>query len=417
MSTLIKEAAATTRTGPGRVMLTLITPGIGSSGEYTPEVLEQAAKDVVFPRGTQSHINHDTTIERMERPGGDLRNLAMVTVEDAVWQPDWVDPETGVKGRLAAESRVSSAWRDFVEEFGEFIGASVVASADIKEASTGRVVEKLYPSKFNRCDLVTVAGRGGGISEVLEAARVIESRSMVSETVVADIGGYLRAAVRDVHGAGDRYAWLQDFDDTFIYFEQDGRTYRQAYTLAGVDATLTGDPVEVRRRTEYDPVKTSAVTESKNSPPVPAGATTNQEEATMATIDDKELATLRESASRATTAATELAEATKRAEAAEAKVAESEAKATKATAEAIVAEAFGDTEAKVTRAALITAALAAEEFDADKLRADATEAAAEIAVTHGAGTPRGVGETAKVTESGKTITSESIVSALRGKAA
>lgn len=411
MSTLIKEAAAATRTGPGRVMLTLITPGIGSSGEYTPEVLEQAAKDVVFPRGTQSHINHDTTIERMERPGGDLRNLAMVTVEDAVWQPDWVDPETGVKGRLAAESRVSSAWRDFVEEFGEFIGASVVASADIKEASTGRVVEKLYPSKFNRCDLVTVAGRGGGISEVLEAARVIESRSMVSETVVADIGGYLRAAVRDVHGAGDRYAWLQDFDDTFIYFEQDGRTYRQAYTLAGVDATLSGEPVEVRRRTEYDPVKTSAVTESKNSPPVPAGATQKKEAATMATtqIEEAELATLREAASRATAAEAELA-TEREARATEAK------SARKGKAEAIVKEAFGDdVPAFFLNAATMLAE--SEDFDADKLRTDATEAAAKIAVDHGAGTPRGVGETAKVTESGKTITDEMIVEALHGKAA
>ncbi|MFF5791124.1 hypothetical protein ACFY5D_03655 [Paeniglutamicibacter sp. NPDC012692] len=412
MSTLIKEAAAATRTGPGRVMLTLITPGIGSSGEYTPEVLEQAAKDVVFPRGTQSHINHDTTIERMERPGGDLRNLAMVTVEDAVWQPDWVDPETGVKGRLAAESRVSSAWRDFVEEFGEFIGASVVASADIKETSTGRVVEKLYPSKFNRCDLVTVAGRGGGISEVLEAARVIESRSMVSETVTADIGNYLRSAVRDTHGAGDRYAWLQDFDDTYVYFEQDSRTYRQEYALTGVNAALSGEPVEVRRRTEYDPVAVNTATESKNSPPVPAGATQKKEDAPMATtqIEEAELATLRESASRAATVEVELKEA-------QAKLAAAETARTQATAEAIVAEAFGDTEAKVTRAALITAALAAESFDAEQLKADATEAAAEIAVTHGAGTPRGVGESAKVTESGKTITSESIVSALHGKAA
>lgn len=401
MSTLIKEAAAATRTGPGRVMLTLITPGIGSSGEYTPEVLEQAAKDVVFPRGTQSHINHDTTIERMERPGGDLRNLAMVTVEDAVWQPDWVDPETGVKGRLAAESRVSSAWRDFVEEFGEFIGASVVASADITEASTGRVVEKLYPSKFNRCDLVTVAGRGGGISEVLEAARFIESRSMVSETVTADIGNYLRSAVRDAHGTGDRYAWLQDFDDTYVYFEQDSRTYRQEYALTGVNATLSGDPVEVRRRTEYDPVVTNTATESQDSPPVPAGAPTNQEEANMATIDDKELADLRESAGRATAAEAELA--TERAErAAEAKTAR------KDKAEAIAKEAFGD---DVPAFFLNAATMLAEsaDFDPDKLRADATEAAAKIAVDHGAGTPRGLGDT--VTES-KTRSDDDVVNAL-----
>lgn len=124
----------------------------------------------------------------------------------------------------------------------------------------------------------------------------------------------------------------------------------------------------------------------------------------MATIDDKELATLRESASRAVTVEAELTEAKQ-------KLAEAETARTKATAERIIAEAFGETEAKATRRALLAEALGTETFDPETLKANAVEAAAEIAVSNGAGTPRGVGQTSKVSES-KTITDDDIVNAL-----
>lgn len=395
MPTLIKEAAAATRTGPGRVKLVLLTPGKGSSGTYTPEVIQQAADDRVWRRGSQSHINHDTAAERLERPEGNLRNLVGILDED---------PYVDTDGALVAETIIGSAWRDFVDDFKDHIGASIVASAEVSESKDGRIIERLIPSPFNRCDLVTIAGRGGRIAEVIEAAKVIEARSVVTETMANDVEQYLRAAIRDAHRDDEDYAWMQDYDDTSVYFEKRGKIHQQAYSLDGVNVTLTGEPVEVRRRVEYDPVKTSAVTESKNSPPVPAGSTQKKEDAPMATtqIEEAELATLRESASRAATVEAELAEA-------RTLLAEAETARTKATAEAIVAEAFGETEAKVTRAALITAALAAEAFDADKLRADAIEAAAEIAVTNGAGTPRGLGDT--IVES-KTITDDDIVNAL-----
>lgn len=121
-------------------------------------------------------------------------------------------------------------------------------------------------------------------------------------------------------------------------------------------------------------------------------------------IQEAELATLRETASRAVTVEAELAEA-------KAKLAAAETARTKATAERIIAEAFGDTEAKATRRALLAEALGTETFDPDALKANAAEAAAEIAVTNGAGTPRGVGQTATAAES-KTITDEDIVNAL-----
>lgn len=253
MPTLITEAAKVARSGPGKILLTIITPGQGSSGYYPAETIKKAAEEKAFPRGTMGMVNHDTEQERADRPEGDLRNLIWVTLEDA-----YVNDE----GALVAETRVLSAWRDFVEETYEFIGASISAAAQVRDTKEGRVIERLIPSPFNRADAVTVAGRGGQVSEILEAARVIESRSIVANEVTADdVRVYLARAVRDSHSNrdNDEYAWMRDHDDAFVYFDKGGKSWRQTYTRDGVNVTLTGEPEEVLRRTEYDPVATESI--------------------------------------------------------------------------------------------------------------------------------------------------------------
>lgn len=161
MQTTIREATGTlARTGPGRIRVRIIDEGTGSSGTYTREVLEKAATERAFPRGTQMHLDHSTPGDLMERPEGSLRNLVGVLDEDARYED----------GALVAEARIGSAWRSFVDDFGEFIGVSISAAAEISEADTGRVVERIIPDRMNRADLVTVAGRGGRIEAVLEAA-------------------------------------------------------------------------------------------------------------------------------------------------------------------------------------------------------------------------------------------------------
>ena len=396
MGTRVKEAGTVARTGPGRVLLTLITPGQGSSGSYTPEVLEAAAADKVFPRGTQGHINHDTEFQRMERPEGDLRNLALVLLEDA---------HVDENGALVAEALVSSAWRDFVEEFKEFIGASIAAQAQVKKTADGPVVEKLLPHPFNRVDLVTVAGRGGAITEVLEAAHVIESRSIVNEATANETGELLREALRAAYGAEETWIWMRDYDDTRVWFDiedpESTTTYEQGYTATDTTITLDGDRIEVRPKTTYVPV-----TEPNDSPPIPAGVTEKKEAAVMATttIEETELAQLREAASRATTAEADLKkEREERAlEAAQAR---------KDQAAAIVREAFGDdAPAFITESAQIMAA--SEDFDAKKLTDSVTEAAAKFQSQAGAGRPAGNGAQ-PVTES-RTITDDDTITALEG---
>lgn len=389
----IRESATATRRGPGRILLTLISPGQGSSGDYTPEVLATAATERAFPRGTLGMIDHDTPTEMMERPEGSLRNLAIVLEEDAY---------VGEGGALQAEAKVASAWRDLVDDFHEHIGASIFASAEISVNESGKkIVERIIPDPFNRADLVTVAGRGGKIEQVLEAAKVIESRSIIAEATASDIRMWLQATIRGSH---DDYAWVADHDDTYVYYEIGDKYFRQAYELTGVNVTLSGDPVEVRRRVEYDPVIL---------PATPAGVTENKkEDATMATtqIEEAELTQLRESAGRATALEAEL-QAEKDARAKEAAERATEAAANRVKeAKRIVAEAFGeDAPALYTR--LAESAATPEDFDADKFRAEVQEAAAKTAADQGAGKPRGLGSHT-VTESKATVSDEDIINAL-----
>lgn len=106
----------------------------------------------------------------------------------------------------------------------------------------------------------------------------------------------------------------------------------------------------------------------------------------MATIDDAELKQLREAAGRVpalesenTTLKTQNETLVK--------------DGRKASAEAIVADVFGDVEAKVTRRSLVAAALAAESFDPEALKVTAVEAVAEIRAERGEGNVHGAGDT------------------------
>jgi hypothetical protein len=390
---------ATTKTGPGKIRATLITPGKGSSGTYTVEVLQQAAADKAFPRGTQMHINHNTAMDDMERPEGDLRNLAGVLLEDAYWDGNG----------LVAEARISSAWRDFIDEFGEFIGVSISAQAEITESGE---IAQFIPSPFNRADFVTVAGRGGEITEVVEAAKVIESRSIVAtETTESDIRMWLSAAVRDQI---DGWAWVLDHDTEYVYYEANEdptsfqeRTYRRSYTLDGSTITLGDDPVEVHRRTEYDPVSPVAPSPdpAQVSSPAPAGISeTDSKETAMVEIDQAEYDALQEKARRADELATEL-QALKETQAAQA------AESRKEKALAVVEAAFGDDAPQFYVTAAETAAQS-EDYDHDAFKAMVDEAAGHQASE--AGTPNlGASGTTAVTESA--VTKEDIVNVLEGK--
>lgn len=372
----VTEAVTATATpkGPGRVLLTIITPGQGSSGHYTPEVLERAAAEKVFPRGTQGMVDHPTLAEGADRPEGSLHNLALVLTEDARWDGE----------AMVAEARVRSTYRDLVDEFHDFIGVSISAAAEIGD---GGVIERLIPDPFNRVDLVTVPGRGGRVAAVLESARA-------REALASDLRDRLIAALR----AAD-VGYYVDHDEQYVIYEPWESTptnlVRATYG-AGTTIPTLGTPEPVTRTVTYNPTPAEARPADATTP-----ATESQEETMAKTeIDEQELHQLRESASRAETLQ---AENTALKEAAEA-AAKSMRERALADARAIVAESFGeDAPAFIVRAA--ETAAGAEDFDTAAFRTEVTEAAAALTVDPA--TPN-VGAHVTETAAGRTYTDAEI---------
>lgn len=403
MPTIIKESRSAAPLTGARTEITLITPGWGSSGYYSAAVLEQAAKDRVFPVKTQQHIDHD------QNGGvGSIATLAANLAEDARWEPDWVDPDEpnpSGPGRLVAENRVFSHKREMLAEIKDVIGTSIAAAAEISfgeaEGRKGQIIERLIPAVTNRVDYVTVPGRGGRISEVLEAARVQEARN---------VGMWLEARMHSM------------FTNISDEMYGDGRLTREERitlssalgdALASFTATVEASAPQLFERDLWeDPTPTAAAeAAAKDSPSTPAGVTENEKEPTVATIQIEESvhADLVAKSSRTTALEADLTTATTRATTAEAGLTE----ANDAAAAAVVEAAF--TAAGITApktAARLSKGYPVKEngvLNAEALATDVAESIAELQVANGAGSVRGLGDT--VTES-KTITDDDVVNAL-----
>lgn len=275
---------------PGRFLVQLINPGWGSSGYYSASVLEAAAKNRVFPKGTHMYLDHPTASEQYERPERSVRDLAAVLAEDASY----------VDGALVAEAQVFGPYRDVLAQMADSIGVSIRAAAEVTEGGEaegkrGRIIDALVEGLS--ADYVTHAGRGGKILQVLESARPVVDRSGVDEATANDTRELLDAALKDAFGGEKQWVGVRDFDASTVWFwwstpDSEG-VYQVGYSLdADGVVTLTGTPVEVRAVTTYVPVN-------------PAGQSTTQEseEDPMATtqIEESDLARLREDAGRVPT--------------------------------------------------------------------------------------------------------------------
>lgn len=250
---VLTEATDTTRASavegtPGRFLVQLIDVGWGSSGYYSADVLEAAAKNGIFRKGTHQYIDHPTASEQYERPERSLRDLAAVLAEDARFDPDLQS--------LVAEAQVFGPYRPVLDEMKDSIGVSIRAAAEVTEGGEadgrrGRIIDALVEGLS--ADYVTHAGRGGKILQVLESARGI------SEATANDTREQLEQALRDSYGGEKSWLGVRDFDESTVWFwwstpDSEG-CYQLGYTTddAGV-LSLSGDPVEVRPRTTYVPV-------------------------------------------------------------------------------------------------------------------------------------------------------------------
>lgn len=240
----------------GRMKVRAISAGVGSSGYYSPEVIEQAGKDQLIAEGTHLYLDHPTDVEAHERPGRSVKDIAAVFTEAASYDADTQS--------LVGEIKVMAPYRALIEDLAPHIGLSIRGSAtDVTEGEVdGKkvpVIEGLH--SIDSVDFVTKAGRGGHVIELLESADT-NRRALdhgIAEATVNDTREALQTVLRDTYGAGERtYVWVRDFDDTTVWFEVENADnsglFAQTYEQADTTVSLTGDRTEVRVRTTYVPV-------------------------------------------------------------------------------------------------------------------------------------------------------------------
>lgn len=152
--------------GDGTVLLKLIQPGWGSSGFYPREVLERDGPQV-FKKGTKQYWNHPTAAEEAMRPEGDLNALAAELVSDARYE--WGPAGEG----LYADAKVFGPYQTAINELSPHIGVSIRAAGKATqgkaEGREGPIIQAITSAQS--ADFVTVAGAGGEIIRMFEAAR------------------------------------------------------------------------------------------------------------------------------------------------------------------------------------------------------------------------------------------------------
>lgn len=154
--TPLSEAAV--RSGGDTIRIRIISPGWGSSGYYSPGVLEKAAP--LYKSGTKMFTNHPTRSEVKERPERDLNQLAGYLLSDAKYE------RNGQYGPgLYADAKILPGYVDFIKSAAPVIGISHYCEGSTRfgeaEGRKGSIVEDI--KAVHSVDIVTTPGRGGVI--------------------------------------------------------------------------------------------------------------------------------------------------------------------------------------------------------------------------------------------------------------
>jgi hypothetical protein len=166
---LVESGSAPVKSG-NNWRAVLITPGKGSSGVYTEEMLKEYGPKA-FVKGTHSYVDHPRSEEDIRSP----KNLIGVLAEDARY-------EEGVG--LVAELEVMPHWREFVEAVAPHTGLSIYAMGEGGYNEAGEmVVENLIPHTQNSVDLVSYPGRPGSklADKLYEAAMSMVRAAEIAE--------------------------------------------------------------------------------------------------------------------------------------------------------------------------------------------------------------------------------------------
>lgn len=180
---------AISNSGVARVKL--ISPGWGSSGYYSKEMLKRDGPSV-FKKGTQMYMNHPTEAEARDRPERSVLDLAGVIESDVRWED--ASPKNTGDG-LYADAKIFGNYKSFIDEAASHIGLSIRAGGVAYEGEAenrhGYIIDKL--NEGYSVDFVTMAGRGGEVLSLYESARnninkqMSESKTEKKEVLDVDI--------------------------------------------------------------------------------------------------------------------------------------------------------------------------------------------------------------------------------------
>lgn len=136
----------------------VITPGQGSSGIYTEEILARDAA-TAFPKGTKLWFKHPG--EGEGAGDRDPRDQWGVLTEDAYWSSE--------HSAVVSSVRVLDHWATVVNSLGTEASLSIYAWAERDDED---VISALMPHRTNSIDIVSYPGRpGSGLAQQIEAAR------------------------------------------------------------------------------------------------------------------------------------------------------------------------------------------------------------------------------------------------------
>ncbi len=158
----VKEAKKAT------IPVCIIKPGWGSMAFYGKDMIKESGPKA-FKKNTHMYLNHATETEQIERPEGDVNDLASVLAKDAYW-----DENGPVGPGLYSEALVFPDYEGQIMSKGPYIGCSI--NAGIKavpgtvEGRTGLIAQSF--ERAYSIDYVTKAGAGGApIVPVTESQR------------------------------------------------------------------------------------------------------------------------------------------------------------------------------------------------------------------------------------------------------
>ncbi|MFI7630262.1 hypothetical protein [Microbispora rosea] len=314
------------------------------------------------------------------------------------------------------------------------LSSAVGAALDAFSAA----IEDAAPQLYERGPYDDPDTDGQADAEMSEAAQRLAEAAGITAN---DLRDALCQAVKDVYGGEGIHVWVRDYTDEWVVFSMEDNIgpgepdlFQQTYTLSGRTVTLTGDPVEVRAVTTYEPQPEqepeTGPAPAKSGPPsgeataktapgtVPEPA--HMKEGTMPELTEEQARQLAEAATLSTQlaeamtrlneAGTQIAQLTERADAADARATEANTKAqrlenTEAARRMVVEALRGSSIPATSHAALTESALRdLPTTDEGTLDTTAFKAVVESAITAkrselaglleaaGVGSIRGLGE-------------------------